>query len=306
MFVMQNNFDLNYSDEGLLTRVIFLASQNDLNIFVEDVNKEYEYEEIFERLLSPNIRINCIFPTGGKPALETAYDLFGSSTEYGKTFFIADGDFDKALGKTMIQADNFIYLNRYNIESYLLHKESILHFMRPKLRKTIINTEQIIQYDDWFTAVAPFFKKLFSLHLVVQRFCPEVENVKRGYARFLESTGLPKDSEYEKYKAEISSKVSDIDSKIIRQIRDAVKGRRKKLQFRYKKSCPQQRRAGFLFFRSVPKSVPVRPGWFAGGLPPGFPESSTALPEIFSEIQSRYRRYPQDDRIHHRRGLPGR
>ena len=59
---MQNNFDLNYSDEGLLTRVIFLASQNDLNIFVEDVNKEYEYEEIFERLLSPDIRINCIFP----------------------------------------------------------------------------------------------------------------------------------------------------------------------------------------------------------------------------------------------------
>ena len=90
---MQNNFDLNYSDEGLLTRVIFLASQNDLNIFVEDVNKEYEYEEIFERLLSPDIRINCIFPTGGKPALETAYDLFGSSTEYGKTLFISDGDF---------------------------------------------------------------------------------------------------------------------------------------------------------------------------------------------------------------------
>lgn len=217
---MQNNFDLNYSDEGLLTRVIFLASQNDLNIFVEDVNKEYEYEEIFERLLSPNIRINCIFPTGGKPALETAYDLFGSSTEYGKTFFIADGDFDKALGKTMIQADNFIYLNRYNIESYLLHKESILHFMRPKLRKTIINTEQIIQYDDWFTAVAPFFKKLFSLHLVVQRFCPEVENVKRGYARFLESTGLPKDSEYEKYKAEISSKISDIDDKLMNATAD--------------------------------------------------------------------------------------
>ena len=67
---MQNEFDLNYSNDALLTRVIFLASQNDLNIFVEDTNKEYEYEEIFERLFSEDLRINCIFPTGGKPFLE--------------------------------------------------------------------------------------------------------------------------------------------------------------------------------------------------------------------------------------------
>ena len=86
--------------------------------------------------------------------------------------------------------------------------------MRPKLRKSIIDTEQIINYDNWFRVVSPFFKKLFSLYLVVQRFCPEIENVKKGYARFLTPTGLPQNSEYEKYKTEISLKVSDIDSKI--------------------------------------------------------------------------------------------
>lgn len=211
---MPNEFDLNYSNEALLTRVIFLASQNDLNIFVEDTNKEYEYEEIFERLFSKELRINCIFPTGGKQFLEEAFALFGSSCEFGKTFFIADGDFDEALGREMIVADNFVYLKRYNIESYLLHKDAIIRFMRPKIHKTYDATDGILKYDEWYNIVAPFLKKIFSLHFVVQKYCYGTENVGRGYARFLEPNGFPKETEYDKYKAEILSLIPDLDSKL--------------------------------------------------------------------------------------------
>lgn len=211
---MKNEFDLNYSNDALLTRVIFLASQNDLNIFVEDTNKEYEYEEIFERLFSEDLRINCIFPTGGKPFLEEAFTLFGNSCEYGKTFFIADGDFDEALGREMIVADNFVYLKRYNIESYLLHKDAIIRYMRPKLRKTFDVAESILKYDEWYNTVAPFLKKLFTLHFVVQKYCYGTENVGRGYARFLESNGFPKETEYDKYRAEILAFIPDLDSKL--------------------------------------------------------------------------------------------
>ena len=121
---MNSEFDLTYSKDALLSRVLFLASKTELNIFVEDADKEYEYEEIFERLLPKGIKINCIFPTGGKKELEVAFSLFGSNIDYGKCFFIADGDFDIILGKRMIVADNFIYLKRYNIESYFLHKNT--------------------------------------------------------------------------------------------------------------------------------------------------------------------------------------
>ena len=58
---MKKEFDLNYSNEALLSRVLFLASSTELNIFVEDDGKEYEYEEIFERLLPDGIHINIIF-----------------------------------------------------------------------------------------------------------------------------------------------------------------------------------------------------------------------------------------------------
>lgn len=211
---MDIDFDLSYSEEALLTRVLFLASKTELNIFVEDTGKEYEYEEIFERLLPSELKVNCIFPTGGKIRLEEAFGLFGSDVEYGKCFFIADGDFDVVLGKQMIEADNFIYLKKYNIESYFLHKETVLKFMRPKLKKTLKETAEIIQYDEWLNLVTPFFQKIFSLHCVVQKYCPETKNVGRGIEPFLNKKGYPNEEFYNRYKSEISSQVPDIEQKI--------------------------------------------------------------------------------------------
>lgn len=211
---MDSEFDLTYSEDALLSRVLFLASKTELNIFVEDAGKEYEYEELFERLLPKEIKINCIFPTGGKPALEEAFDLFGSDEEYGKCFFVADGDFDIILGKKMIVADNFIYLKKYNIEGYLLHKDTVLKFMRPRLKKTLSETAEIIQYDQWLKTVTPYFQKLFSLHCVVQKNHSETQNVGRGIEQFIDKNGFPNEISFNRYKSEISSFVPDIDKKI--------------------------------------------------------------------------------------------
>ena len=148
---MSNEFELRFSEEALLSRVLFLTSSTTLSVFVEDADKEYEYEELFEKLFPEELKVDCIFPTGGKTKLEEAFDLFGNSTSYGKTFFIADGDFDVVLGRTMIVADNFLYLERYNIESYLLDEEVVLKYMRPRLRKTFQETKSIVKYEEWLS-----------------------------------------------------------------------------------------------------------------------------------------------------------
>lgn len=211
---MKNEYDLIYSEDALLARALYLISETEFNIFVEDKNKEFEYEEIFERLFPSEVKINCIFPTGGKIKLKEAYSLFGNSNQYGKCFFIADGDFDLALEKDMIIANNFIYLKRYNIESYLLHKDTVLHYMRPKLKKTISETEEILGYDNWLCTVTPFFEKLFALHCLVQKHYLEVENVARGIERFLNNKGYPNENMFDTYKQEISNYVFDIDTEI--------------------------------------------------------------------------------------------
>ena len=69
--MMNDNVEgLSFSREALSNRSLFLAQLNDINIYVEDVGKEYEYEEIFERLFENNLNIFSIFPLGGKEAVK--------------------------------------------------------------------------------------------------------------------------------------------------------------------------------------------------------------------------------------------
>ena len=200
---MKKDFDLVYSDDALLNRVLYLASSTKINIFVEDVGKEYRYEEMFERLLSDGVKISCIFPTGGKQELEKAYGLFGKSKEYEKCFFIADGDFDKALKRGQVNAPNFIYLQKYNIESYLIQESCIAKFMRPKLRKQIDETINIINYKNWESIIAPFFKTVFALHFIVQNEGLGIKNVDRKPSFFFTTIGLTNKENLDRYFKEI-------------------------------------------------------------------------------------------------------
>ena len=221
---MSENFELSFSSDALLSRVLFLTSSTTLTIFVEDADKEYEYEEIFEKIFPKELKIDCIFPTGGKSKLEEAFDLFGKCSDYGKTFFLADGDFDIVLSKTMIVADNFIYLKRYNIESYLLNEDAILQYMRPRLRKTIEETKSIVKYQEWINVLAPFYNKLFALHCTVQKYADHIENVARNPGRFLDTNGYPNETQFDVYKKEIEAEVPDVEAKInvtLQELQDA-------------------------------------------------------------------------------------
>ena len=211
---MNKGFDLVHSDEALLSRVLFLVSSTELNIFVEDDGKEYEYEEILERLLPSDIKINSIFPTGGKPKLEEAYELFGKSEEYGKCFFIADGDFDMALGRKQISASNFVYLEKYNIESYLIDVSCIGYFMRPILHEQLDKTKQIIDLPSWESEISSFFKQVFALHFIVQNHNLSIPNVSKGAGFFIEKNGLPKKENLERYIAEIEALLPNVKDEI--------------------------------------------------------------------------------------------
>lgn len=69
--------DLIYSSEAEATRAILFQDVNDINIFVEDKNMEYIYEEIFNRLLGKEYKISAIFACGGKTKVKEFYSEFG-------------------------------------------------------------------------------------------------------------------------------------------------------------------------------------------------------------------------------------
>lgn len=166
-----------YSEDALLNRVLFLSGSNELNIFVEDEYKEYEYENIFNRLFAYKLVINNIFPMRGKPGVKKAFKEYGAYIDNKPSIYIVDGDFDVIMEKERINHPNFIYLDRYNIESYYADKGATLRFMSGKMKKRQMDINDIVKYDNWETYTYQSLQELFINYIIAQRVFPEEKNV---------------------------------------------------------------------------------------------------------------------------------
>lgn len=195
--------ELRYSKDALLNRVFFLSANNEVNVFVEDEGKEYEYETIFTRLFD-DIDIFKFFPMGGKPGVEKAFEEYGEKFEGKYNFYIVDGDFDLILDKRMIDAPNYIYLERYNIESYYVDKEAVLGYMRGKLKKVRGKVQQNIEYDIWEEDTYKKLERLFLVYVVVQKICPDRENVGISQYTYIDEDGFIDEDKIFSYESLIS------------------------------------------------------------------------------------------------------
>lgn len=216
MCTMNNSIEgLAFSREALPNRDLFLSQLNDINIYVEDVGKEYEYEEIFERLFENSLRIFSIFPLGGKDAVIHTQQAKGLHDSNGKlNVFIVDGDFDNLWDDQKKASPNLIYLTRYNIESYYFFKEAVIKFIRSFLKCTRSEAEDRIYFDEWQTNVVHNLGNLFILFAIVKRYCPELPNVNLGTGKFLDADGNLIHEKYEDYYQTVSREIGSIEEHI--------------------------------------------------------------------------------------------
>lgn len=214
MSCTMNNEDtgLHFSEDALFNRPLFLSRFNDVNIYVEDIGKEYEYEEIFERLFDSNLNIFSIFPLGGKEAVIKGYQEKGPRDNDGKiNIFIVDGDFDNLWEDQKTISPNLIYLTRYNIESYYCTKDAVIRFVRIFLKCTRREAETIAHFEDWHNIVRDEMGKLFVLFAVVKRHYPQLPNVQLGPHKFLNHNGNVVVEKYEEYRDLVSQQIGSID-----------------------------------------------------------------------------------------------
>lgn len=210
---MNDNIDgLQFSPEALSNRPLFLSHLNEINLFVEDVGKEYAYEEIFERLFDNQIAIFSIFPLGGKSAVIGEHSKRQIVDSDGKlNIFIIDGDFDNLWEDRKIISPNLIYLTRYNIESYYCSTNAIIRFLRSSFRRSRKEIESRINLDNWRHCLCRDIGKLFILFAVVNRYQPTLQNVTRGTGKFLDKNGQLITQSYNDYFQTVSEQIGDID-----------------------------------------------------------------------------------------------
>ncbi len=190
-----------FGGDGNLAKSLLCSSSNGVNFFVEDTNREFEYEIIFERLLGKDIKINSVVACDGKEGVKNSIAEF-STEEYQTTngicIFVVDGDFDNFF-ETKQSLDNLLYLKYYNIECYFIEEESTKYYLRKKLKKTMSEIDPMIDFDKWYNNFVIDFKKLFALYLLVKENAPDIPNVGTGPHRYLNSDGRIITTEYNMY-----------------------------------------------------------------------------------------------------------
>lgn len=209
--------DLEYSEDALAARFVLYQGLNEVNLIVEDSDREYIYETIFKRMLGEQYNISTIFAVGGKPAVIERYMEFKGETDSIKNFYIVDGDFDRYIHKDdMINDPCFIYLKTYNIENYFIDENACLEYSKGHLKCLDEDTKSKVDFNSWKTRIISESAKLFLCYCYVQKFHPTVETLSRSSFLFLDyKTGFERDGAYREYwNNEILSLGTDAQNKI--------------------------------------------------------------------------------------------
>lgn len=208
--------DMQYSDEGEATRALLYQGLNDINIYVEDKDKEYIYETIFKRMLGDKIRIKAIFSCGGKNGVIKTYNEYGKALESVPNLYLVDGDFDRYISpKEMIIDDCFIYLKAYNIENYFVNQDATESFIKGKLRCCDTEVRKRVKFKEWERQIIDQAKKLFLCYCLVEKEQIGIETIKRGaYAFINNKTGFEKDGAYEAYWKQVQNAIPNAEGKL--------------------------------------------------------------------------------------------
>ena len=204
---------LQYSDNGLMNRMIFLSTSNEINVIVEDVGKEYEYEQIFDRLFDGKIVVNHIFPMNGKPGVIKAFNQYGATYKDKKVFYIVDGDFDEIMEKKEIDDPQFIYLKDYNIEDYYIDKKAIIKYVSGRIKKSMSDVNTLVDFDLWENESFSVLIDLFICFIVIQKTDPTYPNVNENseYYYVDSDTGLFSKKKISDYIEDVKKRCPDYD-----------------------------------------------------------------------------------------------
>ena len=181
---------LEYSEDALMNRMLFLSNANDINIVVEDTNHEYVYENIFERMLGDEIKIESIFPMNGKSGVEKAYKKNGKYYKGKPTFYIVG----------------------YNIESYYIEKQSVEKFMSWKMKKRKVEVSSIIKFDHWRLETLKKSTELFLNFVISKKEIPQDKTI-GTYNKFVMQDGKINCDEIDSFISDLEYKIENYDIK---------------------------------------------------------------------------------------------
>lgn len=157
------------SADGLAALDVFYSEFNEINFYVEDADQENLYEVILRRLF-PGVKVDRIFPLGGKDAVLRHASSSANENLPAFRAYILDKDFDDLLEKKVTHP-NVFYLDRFCIENYLLDENAFVEIVIESLpRKHRQDVETTLNLRLVIEATFASLRALFVCFACVQRF----------------------------------------------------------------------------------------------------------------------------------------
>lgn len=113
----------------------------------------------------------------------------------------------------MIENPNYIYLEKYNIESYYIDEKAVLRFMAGKMKKTQKSVSQVIKYSSWESVVYEAMKELFINYMIAQATFPDEKNVGLPEHSFFHKDGYANYDKINGYIDTLKKKIPDYEEK---------------------------------------------------------------------------------------------
>ena len=104
----------------------------------------------------------------------------------------------------MIIDDHFIYLDAYNIESYLFNEDACVKFAMGKLHLQYDEVKRRIDYHQWYSNIISQASELFFIYCNLQLHHSSIKNVGNGPYIFIDkATGLERKGALSLYKSKL-------------------------------------------------------------------------------------------------------
>lgn len=173
---------------GLSALDAFYLNYNDVNFFVEDVDQENLYFEIFRKLF-PDVSYDKVFGLGGKQEV-LAHAQNPENESLKKRVYVLDKDFDDLLG-TKVEIPNVHYLDAFCIENHLIEVDALVEIAvesRPRVSKDEIRA--MLALEDVLAEMEMQLRTLFAFFLLVQLEDLGLPNCKSKPERFCDPKKL--------------------------------------------------------------------------------------------------------------------
>lgn len=202
---------IEYTSQALSNRDLFYEDNQKYIMYVEDQGKEYIYESILERMFTSDFIKNIkILGLGGKSRVKNKYKENKKESKKNKIYLV-DGDFDLLLNNDIICDDNFIYLDRYNIESYFIDENALVRCIRINCELCSGNVKSKLDFQLWKRQVYNSLENLFILYLIVQYCSLNIPNVSDKVFKYLDNHGFIDNQKIISYEDNVRENVENFE-----------------------------------------------------------------------------------------------